>query len=360
MIRRIPMESIYNFRDLGGYACRYGHTHSKVIYRSGGLDRASENDINRIRDLGIKSVIDLRNEKSRSAEPNPFAKMEGIDYYPLNVNGDGRVPINRWDMINSYIEMLEEPNSAAAIFRTIAQCEKPCVIHCQAGKDRTGSICMLLLWANGVDFEDINADYMLSFPYLVGLTKETLKNYPDFPKAVLTPDVHFIEKVVAKFKKRWDLPADYFKWIGLNDDEINLLSNILGKQEKSCGAVVFNKDRVLVEHMKKGHYSIPKGHVESFDKDDLDTASREIREETNLKAVIDGTHSYRISYSPREGRAKKVVFFIAETEETKTKCQPEEVSECLWLTPEEAYKKVTHPSDKAVLKWAFELKKISF
>lgn len=63
------------------------------------------------------------------------------------------------------------------------------------------------------------------------------------------------------------------------------------KKEKSCGAVVYkiiNDQRYyLVEKMNLGHASIPKGHVEPTDKNDEDTARREIKEETSLNVTID-------------------------------------------------------------------------
>ena len=61
------------------------------------------------------------------------------------------------------------------------------------------------------------------------------------------------------------------------------------KYEKSCGAVVYDLQNdtpiVLVEYMKKGHVSIPKGHVEEGETE-VETAAREILEETGLPSVI--------------------------------------------------------------------------
>ena len=71
-------------------------------------------------------------------------------------------------------------------------------------------------------------------------------------------------------------------------------------KEKSCGAVVYkyenNEILVLLEKMKKGHISIPKGHVEN-DETEIQTALREIKEETNLDVVIDTGFKEVISYS---------------------------------------------------------------
>jgi protein-tyrosine phosphatase len=356
MLRRVPFEKIENFRDLGGYSARYGETSFGVIYRSGTLSDATEKDLDKLSEIGIKTVIDLRNDKDKLGFPDKTVGDPRFTNISLSVNGNGRVPVGRADMIDSYLEMLEDPVQARAVFLTLAHCEKPCVIHCTAGKDRTGCFAAILQLANGVPFHDVNADYMLSFPYLTRLCKETRKKLPHFPRAVLTPSTLFLKRVMERFNKKWGTIERYFDTIGLSEDDIALLSNLLGKQEKSCGAVVFHNNEILIEHMRKGHYSIPKGHVEKDDKDDKATALREIKEETNLDAKILSDENYHIEYSPKEGVAKHVVFFLAASQETNTICQPEEVQECIWLGPNDAMRTVNHDSDKRIILWACGLK----
>jgi len=85
--------------------------------------------------------------------------------------------------------------------------------------------------------------------------------------------------------------------------------------EKSCGAVVYRIENgaymYLIEHMALGHVSIPKGHVEAGETEE-ETALREIKEETNLDAVLDTGFRNVITYSPRPGCVKDVVFFVAQ------------------------------------------------
>jgi protein tyrosine/serine phosphatase/8-oxo-dGTP pyrophosphatase MutT (NUDIX family) len=356
MLRRVPFDKIENFRDLGGYASNYGETSFGVVYRSGSLCDATAKDLDRMAELGIKTVIDLRDDNAKADRPDKTIGDARFKQYSLPVNGNGRIPKNRYDMVNSYIEMLEDPSSARKIFLTIARCEKPCVIHCTAGKDRTGSIIMVLLLASGVPFHDVNADYMLSFPYLTRLSRQTKRNHPDFPSAVLTPSVLFLKRVANKFTKKYGTVNQYFSAIGIGEDDIVLLENLIGKQEKSCGAVVFHENKILVEHMKKGHYSIPKGHVEATDHSDQDTALREIKEETGLKARILSTDTYETVYSPKPGVAKRVVFFVAESASLETMPQPEEVRDIYWLSPGDAIRTVTHDSDKKIIAWACKAK----
>ena len=129
------------------------------------------------------------------------------------------------------------------------------------------------------------------------------------------------------------------------------------KHEKSCGAVVyrFEDGRLyfLVEHMRLGHISIPKGHVEGNETEE-ETARREIKEETNLGVRMDTAFRHEISYSPASGILKQVVFFAAEAVSREMKNQECEVSGLEWLPQDEAVRAVTYDTDKEVLSHAAE------
>ena len=120
------------------------------------------------------------------------------------------------------------------------------------------------------------------------------------------------------------------------------------KYEKSCGAVIFDGDKVLVIQQVKGHWGFPKGHVEEGETE-VETAIREIKEETNLDVEIDETHRYVETYSPEEGIEKDVVFFIAKKIGGEIKVQEEEVKCTEWLLPEEAMERLTFESSKSIL-----------
>ena len=129
------------------------------------------------------------------------------------------------------------------------------------------------------------------------------------------------------------------------------------KHEKSCGAVVYRFEGgrlyFLVEHMRLGHISIPKGHVEGNETEE-ETARREIKEETNLDVRMDTAFRHEISYSPASGILKQVVFFAAEAVSREMKNQECEVSGLEWLPQDEAVRAVTYDTDKEVLSHAVE------
>lgn len=128
-------------------------------------------------------------------------------------------------------------------------------------------------------------------------------------------------------------------------------------KEKSCGAVVYKKEKdklyILIEEMKGGHFSIPKGHVED-NETEVETALREIKEETNLDVALDSNFREVVSYSPYQNCIKDVIFFIAEAKTFDTKEQLIEVSKIYWLEPYDAINKLTFESDKEVVRKALK------
>ena len=123
-------------------------------------------------------------------------------------------------------------------------------------------------------------------------------------------------------------------------------------QEKSCGAAIYavrdGQVLWLIEHMRKGHTSLCKGHVEAGETEH-DTAAREIREETGLAVTFRDGFREIIEYSPAPGTMKEVVFFLAEAAGTDTVPQPEEVASIEFLPFDEALAALTYPDDRRVL-----------
>ena len=110
-MRTIKFENIENFRDLGGYPCSFGETSFGVIYRSATLAYASKKDVDHMAEIGIKTVIDLREDSVKASLPSPMLGDPRFTYIALPVNGNGRIPVNHKDQVESYMEMLYEPRS---------------------------------------------------------------------------------------------------------------------------------------------------------------------------------------------------------------------------------------------------------
>lgn len=128
------------------------------------------------------------------------------------------------------------------------------------------------------------------------------------------------------------------------------------KREKSCGAVIFREDEnarrfYLILKSIKGHTTLCKGHVEKKETE-RETARREIMEETGLTVeFIDGFRE-AITYPPKPGHMKEVVFFLARADAGGITCQPEEVADARFLPFDAALDALTHASDRDILQKA--------
>jgi protein-tyrosine phosphatase len=164
-----------NFRDIGGYTGLEGRTvRWGQAYRTGVLSYFSDEDHPSLRKLGVRSICDLRRMEEREREPTrwPDTTVSALSW------ADGsNIPTIRGfaatrsrdaaGMHESMIELYRAlPDWMAprlrGLFECIASGNTPVVVHCAAGKDRTGVAIAVLLSAVGVDRETIMRDYLLT------------------------------------------------------------------------------------------------------------------------------------------------------------------------------------------------------
>jgi hypothetical protein len=168
--RHLSWRGTYNSRDLGGLRIVGGGlTRRGAIVRSDALTRLEAQGWEEVEALGIRTVIDLRNESEIGPDvaPRP-ASIETVNI-PLDVTEDREF----WEVWENgpqfatplyYRPHLERfPERSAAVIRAIAQAPPGGVVfHCQGGRDRAGQTAMLVLALCGVEPEAIGADYALS------------------------------------------------------------------------------------------------------------------------------------------------------------------------------------------------------
>ena len=122
------------------------------------------------------------------------------------------------------------------------------------------------------------------------------------------------------------------------------------KREKSCGAVVYNlkKHSFLIIKMLNGNWGFPKGHTEDQETD-IQTAIREVTEETGINIEILDGFKKSIKYIPFPKVLKEVIFFIGITEEEKVTIDRDEIEDYMWCSYEEALKMITYKPQRDVM-----------
>jgi protein tyrosine/serine phosphatase len=181
--RFIDLDGAVNVRDLGGLAVAGGgRTASGVLLRADNLQDLSERDVARlVDDLDLRVVIDLRTREEVALEgPGPLADDGRVEIrhrslFPeagehTDVSVEAMLPWqgrplrgnpDETTAVRSYLGYLRDrPDSIVGALRDVAHGEGAAVVHCAAGKDRTGVVCALALAAVGVPREAIVADYV--------------------------------------------------------------------------------------------------------------------------------------------------------------------------------------------------------
>ena len=131
------------------------------------------------------------------------------------------------------------------------------------------------------------------------------------------------------------------------------------KREKSCGALVYRLEGeklmlLLLRHRHGGHWSFPKGHVEG-NETEVQTALREVREETGLVVNLQDGFRHTVEYYPKPGVKKLVVYFLGEAAPNAVAVrQEEEISELKWVEWNDAFRAVSFKNDRELLTYAKE------
>ena len=172
--RRLDLEGASNFRDLGGY--RAGDNRSlrwRQIFRSNHLGHLTEADVRVVRELGVKSAFDFRgvDERKVAACVIPEINVHSLPIEPTVVAAL-RAKLQARSLSSAdALEIMRESyrgyvrtntHSYRELFTRLLEKREPVVIHCTAGKDRTGFACALVLHALGVPASVISEDYLLT------------------------------------------------------------------------------------------------------------------------------------------------------------------------------------------------------
>lgn len=173
--RVVPMERIYNFRDLGGYFNKSNkQSQWGKLYRSGSLAQATRQDIEVLNQLGINTLIDLRTEQESYRYPSRFQARQ-IFNLPLRGNRHNLFfdkilseKMTRDDVINylQQVFVFQLENNSDYFIKMfdvlLDEDNYPIVFYCSLGKDRSAIAAALILAALDIEQDAIISDYLLS------------------------------------------------------------------------------------------------------------------------------------------------------------------------------------------------------
>jgi protein-tyrosine phosphatase len=167
------MKTIHNFRDCGGYATTDGRRmRTSRLYRSGTLDDARNDDLHTVQAIGLKTIVDLRAPREKKKE---LPHLDGVLRIDVPIELENRVREKIQPLMTKrgaegevidilkqmYRDLADEAwPQAGELFKILLNADAyPVLIHCRAGKDRTGYMCALVQQAVGVERAAIFQDY---------------------------------------------------------------------------------------------------------------------------------------------------------------------------------------------------------
>ncbi len=163
--RHLPLDGTRNVRDVGGYPAGHGRqTRWRTLLRSDELTRLPAGSLRRLRELGLRQVIDLRWPEELVRAPNVFLEAPDVRYRSIPLLRDDPTPHAGLAGMYRHVFDARAPQ-LAQIVRALLDDGLPAVIGCAAGKDRTGVTIALLLDLAGTPTDVIVEDYARSAGY---------------------------------------------------------------------------------------------------------------------------------------------------------------------------------------------------
>ena len=171
--RLLPLTGTVNLRDVGGYPVTGGGTTAwGRLLRSDALHRLTDADRRALDAYGLRLVVDLRDAGELAAEPSALDGLDvRIEHVPVFDAAAPRELVRRAPRLAEVYDLMLDQHGdrlAAAVGALAGLDEGAALVHCKAGKDRTGLVVALVLSAVGVPAEVVAQDYAASADNLAG------------------------------------------------------------------------------------------------------------------------------------------------------------------------------------------------
>lgn len=234
--RVLPLSGVHNFRDYGGYATASGGKLKKgLLWRSAQHESATDEDLAEIDALNLGVVVDLRGDDERALHPCRRSPNFVANVYFAGGTTAGLAPhlqaaqeaidanSARERMIDVYRDMpFRGPliGTMRLYFEALAENQAPSLVHCVAGKDRTGFSVWLLHHLLGVHEDDAMEDYLLTnqagniearIAQGAGHLRSRIASdiSDDAVRAFMSVDADYLQAAVQSLKEHYGSPAQY-------------------------------------------------------------------------------------------------------------------------------------------------------
>ena len=237
MTGRLEVDGTHNFRDVGGYPTTGGTTRCGQLFRSDSLSGVTAAGAGDLAALRIGVVIDLRSPLERSQD-HSRSVLPGALHVWLPIHGGSRSSIVDANGVLSlealYRQVVTDSawTIAAAVSVIADSGPAPVLVHCTAGKDRTGLVVALALEAAGVDRTAVVADYTQSALNLDGawineaMSAMVSRGVPISPRLFEAlggaPD-HAMSRLLAGLDEQYGSVVDYLMAHGFLEDSVAML-----------------------------------------------------------------------------------------------------------------------------------------
>lgn len=252
--RNVNVPNVQNFRDLGGYPIYARHKQVRwgMLYRSAQIDLAQPATRDKLNNLGIRTLIDLRDtsEYSRTA-PDTLPGQPRVVHIPIHAGNlaDILTGIDRESIqsdtvyriverINRHIVAVHASDFRRMFDTLLDEDNYPAVIYCTTGKGRTGIAAALLLSALGVNDEDIMDDYRLSnryfdIPAATSYAYELPTRSQEALTTVYSAREGFLDAAKDEIEHAYGSVDDYLRRaVGLEKEDLKQLRKILLTNEE--------------------------------------------------------------------------------------------------------------------------------
>ena len=216
---------LVNARDLGGLPLKDGNVREGALIRSDSLTRLTDPDA--LRRSGVSRIVDLRRPKE-SVEQHPFADDEMYVNLPVEDPADPKNVTSTMGAL--YLDMLDaRPELFAAALTAIAEAPPGAVVvHCAAGKDRTGLVTALALTVAGAEPDIVATDYALTSerlgPYIeVELAKIEDAAQRAFWRRHQSTPIEFMLDVLDHLDREHGSVEAYLRSGGMTDEQLSAL-----------------------------------------------------------------------------------------------------------------------------------------